>query len=370
MAATLGFSLADGSFRAKQSSRSPLSSSISPRLTVAIRGRERVLAALLATMTLAALSPAQAAPALYATSTDAGTSYTTLYTLSTEGRVESYGALGFTDPGNLFTPLTVPIQGLAYGGGSLYATSTDAGTSYTTLYTLNTEGRVESYGALGFTDPGNLFTPLTVPIQGLVYGGGSLYATSTDTGTSFTTLYTLNTEGRVESYGALGFTDPGNLFTPLTVPISALAYAGGTLYATSTDAVSSYTTLYTLNAEGRVESYGALGFTDPGNLFSPLSVPITGLTFEGGSLYATSADAGTSYTTLYKLNTEGRVESYGALGFTDPGNLFTPLTVPINAIAGSVPELSTWSMLLAGFVSLGFAGVRGRRTAGARRILS
>ncbi len=323
-----------------------------------IRGPLRALAAAFAVLTLPGLSLAQAEPTLYATSPESGNSYyTDLYTLNTEGRVESYGAIGFNAGGGL-APLTVPITGLTYGGGLLYATSAEAGNLYTDLYTFNTGGRVESYGAIGFNVGGGL-APLMVPITALTYGEGSLYAISPEAGTDYTILYKLNTEGRVESYGALGFGVGGGL-APLMVPITALTYGEGSLYAISPEAGTDYTILYKLNTQGRVESYGALGFSMGGGL-TPLTVPITGLTFDDGSLYATSPEAGTSYTSLYTLNTEGWVESYGAIGFNEGGGL-APLMVPITAIAGSVPEPSTWGMMLAGFASLGFVGVRARRT--------
>ncbi len=155
-------------------------------------------------------------------------------------------------------------------------------------------------------------------------------------------------------------------FAVLTLAGPSPAQAEPTLYATSPESGNSYTDLYTLNTEGRVESYGALGFSVGGGL-TPLTVPITGLTYGGGLLYATSPESGNSYTDLYTLNTEGRVESYGALGFSVGGGL-APLTVPITAIAGSVPEPSTWGMLLAGFASLGFVGVRARRTPSGPRL--
>ncbi len=176
MVVALGSSPVDRPFRARRSLPSPFSSSISPRAAVVIRGPLCALAAAFAVLTLAGPSPAQAEPTLYATSPESGNSYTDLYTLNTEGRVESYGALGFSVGGGL-TPLTVPITGLTYGGGLLYATSPESGNSYTDLYTLNTEGWVESYGALGFSVGGGL-APLTVPITGLTYGEGSLYAIS------------------------------------------------------------------------------------------------------------------------------------------------------------------------------------------------
>ena len=139
----------------------------------------------------------------------------------------------------------------------------------------------------------------------------------------------------------------------------ATSAAADNVYAIGPSSVSPYTDLSQLSDTGRIQQYGAVGYSIGGGL-APLTTGLTSIAFDHAQLYSVGANSG--YTYLYQLSDTGLIQQYGAVGYSVGGGL-APLTTGLNAIAfdnptAAVPEPTAWALIIVG---LGLTGAALRR---------
>jgi len=265
--------------------------------------------------------------------------------------------------GRYDTP-TPNSYGYLYDGGTFTTLLGPSGATSSVPYGINNQGQIVGSGGpsdIGWLYSGGTYTHLVGPpnTAGAAYGindrGQIVGAYNTFTDASFSTL--VSTQGYLYTNGILTpIVDPLGI---LTIPndinnrgqiVGSYVIAGskslGFLYSDgvyTTLSLGTNTVALGINDAGQivgtyVDDTGAHGFLYSGGTYTTLDDP---LTISGKTRLTQS---------FYSINDQGQI--VGLIGFRDS--------------VSSVPEPSTWAMLLIGFAGVGFAAYR-RRTHVAHR---
>jgi uncharacterized repeat protein (TIGR03803 family) len=228
---------------------------------------------------------------------------------------------------------SIPYDGLLLSGGTLYGTAYGGGTSdYGTIFKINTDG---SGFAVLMSFPTTEQNPFTgnygntdgaSPEGGLAMAGNTLFGTTTaGGGFGYGIVFSLDTNG--SSFKVLhnfGSFDGSS-------PYAGLAVAGSTLYGSTYGGGSFlYGTVFKINTDGS-------GFTTLHNFgYLDGGAPQAALVVSGSTLFGTTTYGGSlSYGTVFQINLDGT-------GFTvlhnfaqaDGGTLYGSLAISGNALYG------------------------------------
>jgi uncharacterized repeat protein (TIGR03803 family) len=226
----------------------------------------------------------------------AAQTFTTLYSFTGSSSDGKYPRPGLILSGN--TLYGVVFRGGNSLAGSVFAVNTD-GTGFVTLYSFTggSDGTLPSDGLVlsGSTLYGTTY-------QGGSSGNGTVFAVNTN-GTGFTTLHPFTTSSGI--FPSIINSDGANPFDGLILSSNTLygtAYNGGssgrgTLFAVNTDSTG-FTTLH---------SFTPGAGTFPSITNSDGAYPVARLMISSNTLYGTAQEGGSwGYGTVFKLNTDGR----------------------------------------------------------------
>lgn len=224
---------------------------------------------------------------------------------------------GFVESGGHYTTIDDPIA--VATAGSTFASDINSAGDIVGIYQTITGGVADH----GFVDIGGVFTTIDPP-------GGTF------------NLSGINSAGViVGSNGSTGFVDDHGVFTTISDPLATLF--------TSATGINDAGAVVGYYDDGTASHLDQHGFMDVGGVYTTIDDPLAGL---GGTKVQGINNAG-AIVGVY-ATVDGPVD-----GFVDIDGVFTDVRDPL---ASEIPEPAEWSLMLIGFLGLGWAVRRGRTT--------